>query len=474
MTIRKKVLLGYASLIICLLLASSIALFLMNKIEGKAEEIDANWMPSVLVLGSLSENISNLPAVISEIGLESKIERISQLEIEANTILKEIERDQKIYEPLISSDAEKQLYHIFLDSWEVYKEKIPHVLQIARDNDSAKTIAAINDTFSHWNKANEGIKDLVALNGKGASEATVGAVSLNQTGLTIVILISLLALIIGVVLALITMRDIKRVTQQIQHSSGSVASSSEEISASIEEVASGSQHQAASVALVSDMIEQMNQAINQTAVNIEQTNEFVNKTVTVAYSGGEMMENSIDGMKDITAKVDELLTNSQRIDRITSSIQDIANQTNLLALNASIEAARAGEHGRGFAVVASEVGKLAKQSSTATKEIIDLISEMQTSTQKTVETVGNGSALVSQAYQSFDEIVRFVKETSSRIAEVAASCEEQSAQIAEVLKAAQNIAAVTEETSASTEETSNAVVDLAKMAENLNQLVAKF
>lgn len=81
----------------------------------------------------------------------------------------------------------------------------------------------------------------------------------------------------------------------------------------------------------------------------------------------------------LTSKIEELISEAEKLNDIIKSIQGIAKQTKMIGLNASIEAARAGELGKGFAVVASEVSKLADQSSSSAGEIASTLGHLKLS-----------------------------------------------------------------------------------------------
>ena len=228
----------------------------------------------------------------------------------------------------------------------------------------------------------------------------------------------------------------------------------------------------------------------------------INDTSTAAEKGVSAVKNAIDQMQTIETSVNssaeviaQLGEESEKIGKIVDAISAIADQTNLLALNAAIEAARAGEHGRGFAVVADEVRKLAEQSQSSAKEISTLIGSIQNksqdavnSMQKGVQNVKTGAEAVDQAGNTFGEIMlkitavsdssetmdKLVVELAKSTDVITNSVDKINEKSREVAKESETVSASGEEQSATMHEIADASRSLAVMAQQMQDVVAKF
>lgn len=92
-------------------------------------------------------------------------------------------------------------------------------------------------------------------------------------------------------------------------------------------------------------------------------------------------------------KIQDMVSQFDKMFSLIQDISGIADQTNLLALNAAIEAARAGESGRGFAVVADEVRKLSQDSNSLSEQIRDKAEVAKTTITEVERVVGDIASL---------------------------------------------------------------------------------
>ena len=275
---------------------------------------------------------------------------------------------------------------------------------------------------------------------------------------------------------------------EVNRSVTSTADSAQAISNTAGGMAVSWKDQANQSEQVSTAVEDMARTITENAMNATKTAELAENSGRVANSGGEVLEQTIGKMRDISAVVRESADNigrlgesSKQIGDIVSVIDEIAYQTNLLALNAATEAARAGEQGRGFAVVAEEVRRLAERTSEATKQIGEMIKRIQVETRDAVASmdkgtseVGEGIRLADKAGASLTEILESIQSVLERINQIAVASEQQSATSEEISASVTSIFQVARESADEVDEVARTSRGMTRQTEELSQLMSRF
>jgi methyl-accepting chemotaxis protein len=227
---------------------------------------------------------------------------------------------------------------------------------------------------------------------------------------------------------------------------GDITIGSEQIEAATLQLATSAQQVMAGSSQQSSVASSMAASMEELSVSISQIAENARVAEGVALSVKDnglvafnMVESLVQEIKNTSAHiakgsddVENLASQSHKINSIVEVIRGIAEQTNLLALNAPIEAVRAGEQGRGFAVVADEVRNLAARTAQSTSEIVDLVAVINESVDRAKASmrsgwsgIESGNSLVEKTGEAMRQINAAVIDNLEAVAAIADSLGEQ-------------------------------------------------
>lgn len=239
---------------------------------------------------------------------------------------------------------------------------------------------------------------------------------------------------------------LSNVIDQLRSGVLSVATAASQVSKTAQSLASGTGEQTACVEQTTASLTQMNVSIRSTSTSAAEMKETAVAGARTAADSGAAVRDTRDAMRSISER--------------TAIVDEIAYQTHMLALNAAIEASRAGEYGRGFAVVATEIRRLAERSRDASAEIGSLAS-------RSVELAERSGTLL-------EKLVPAIHKTTELVQVVAGASQEQAIGVEQVSDSMARVESVTQQNSASAEQLASTAEELAAQSDSLNTLCTYF
>ncbi len=501
-----KLLLAFVSLLALTALLGIFSILQLGMVNQASTDMATNWLPSIRAAGEIEYGLSRMRSGVLQHIISHDAATKQKYDALMGQIRDKLQKDERTYRALISSEQEKQAYEAFDKQQVAYDALMQKALELSRSDqaDAAMDIMR-GEGLERFNGLEAGIGEIVRINEAGANQASADSDTRYASSRAWIIGLLVGGVALGLALALwlarlvsrplqqavaiaqtvadgdlgsrieVNSRDetgqllqaLKQMNESLVRIVGEVRSGTELIGSASAEIATGNldlssrtEEQASSLEETAASMEQLTATVKQNAESARQANQLVLSASDVASRGGAVVARVVDTMHAIHDA-------SQKIVDIIGVIDSIAFQTNILALNAAVEAARAGEQGRGFAVVAGEVRTLAQRSAAAAREIKGLI-------ESSVQKVDEGSQLVGQAGDTMGEIVESVRRVTDIMGEITAATQEQTSGIEQVNQAIAQIDEVTQQNAALVEEASAASQSMQEQASKLVQTVSAF
>jgi len=200
--IKSKLLVSFSALLLIIIFSMAFSIEKLSEVNDASTEITGNWLPSVESVSNLNINTSDFRIAEYQHVLAQDKESMSKYEEIMNSMLSDVQKNQSIYELLISSEQERILYEEFKTKWTNYLDIHNDLLKLSRENKTTEANALLNGkSQKSFDAASKSLLDLVKLNMKGADTASKKADESYSSSKVYLISILVISVALGLFIA---------------------------------------------------------------------------------------------------------------------------------------------------------------------------------------------------------------------------------------------------------------------------------
>ncbi|WP_374485860.1 methyl-accepting chemotaxis protein [Zoogloea sp.] len=535
LSIRAKLFASFGAVIVLMLVIGASAYWGFSQLTGEAVAIQTDVYPKAVFANNLTKRAIEAEGLALAGAVEQDPQELERIVGKLKGMATANAADLDRLEKLVASESGRRMFQAIKDARVPIGAMYPRLFELLAARDSAATLSFIKSDYS---PAIIGFRKAVDALSTHQEEKMAAAVeSIQQSAGSIrteVVVVALIAVVIGVVLALVLsgsfarrILDARSLAEQVASGNlrndglqpgaedelgqlmaalirmrsdlagiiglvvkeaGVLSRIAGDVSSAAGQVSASVQAQASSTSTAAAAVEQLTVSIEHVAANAHGASQKAGEAGRISDTGGQQVAAATQSIQEVATDVGDaangihaLSEQIKGIGSIATVIKEVAEQTNLLALNAAIEAARAGEQGRGFAVVADEVRKLAERTSLSVQDISSIIAAVEQSSAAAAGSMKDASRDVFRVAEtaagarlSMDEICGMSGDVKLAMDEIADALVEQRSAATHLSKNVEGIAQMSDENSAAVVAVANAAQQMEGSARMLSSSVARF
>jgi methyl-accepting chemotaxis protein len=508
LTIKAKITGAFALTLSILAILGGFSIYELSEVNATSTDMAVNWMPSIRLLGAVNAATGDFRAAEELHVLQTDDAGMTAAEASMKAASDSLAKSRAQYEPLISSDDERQTYKDFSSLWDQYMEVHKTVQELSRANKNTDATALINGKSSElYSAASAKVDHLVEINNQGGMDASAHGDALYAFSRNTIIGVIVISFIAVAVLAFMIVRNVSVPITRMTAAMAKLGAGdktimvegldrSDEIGGMAQalqvfkDTAIEAERMAAEQAAAQQARAKRAQVIEELTTNFDREATAIVKTVSAAATEMQATATSMTGTAEETARQanavgagsEQTSANVQTVasatEELASSVAEITRQmaeSTKIASDAVQQANKSGLLVKALSDAAQKIGAVvnlineiasqtnllalnatieAARAGDAGKGFAVVASEVKSlanQTARATEEIGTQISAIQQAtsetVQAIDDISTVIKRISEITTTVAAAVEEQGAATQEIARSVQQAAQGTQEVS---------------------------